>query len=59
MARYLFQVTYTLPDGTVAHEPHAIDAATQADAEAEVDAATQRYPAMVGATKAITLVLTA
>lgn len=57
MPRYLFQVAYTLPDGTVAYEPHAVDAATEAEAMAAVDAVTQRYPNAVGATKAITLVL--
>lgn len=58
MPRYLFQVEYTLSDGTVANEPHAVDAATAAEALAAVDAVTQRYPKTVGATKAITLVLT-
>ena len=58
MPRYLYRVTYTYADGSVAHEPVAVDAATAADAEADVDEATDRYPAMVGATKTLTLVTT-
>lgn len=58
MPRYLYRVTYTHSDETQSHEPVCVDADTEAAAEAEVDAATERYPAAVGATKALTLVST-
>lgn len=63
MARYLFRVQYIYSDDTIVkfpvYESICIEAATLAAAEAEVDAATDRYPQAVGATKTITLVLTA
>jgi hypothetical protein len=62
MPRYLFRVQYIYKDDSYVkfpvYESIAVDAATEADAEAEVDAATQRYPKLVGATKTLTLVLT-
>lgn len=47
---------YVYTDGTSAYEPVCVDAATQQAAEDDVDAATARYPAAVGATKTVTLV---
>ena len=58
MPRYLYRVEYIHTDGTSSYEPVCVDAASEADAEAEVDAATERYPAAVGATKTLTLVST-
>lgn len=63
MARYLFRVQYIYSDNTdvkfPVYESVCVEAATEAAALADVEAATQRYPAAVGATKEITLVLTA
>lgn len=58
MPRYLYRVTYTYTDGTSSYEPVCVDAATEDDAEAEVNTATERYPRTVGATKTLTLVST-
>ena len=58
MPRYLFRVEYVYADGTSAYEPVCVDAATEQAAADEVAAATARYPAAVGATKTVTLVLT-
>jgi hypothetical protein len=51
-------VQYVYTDGTSSYEPVCVDAATEALARADVDAATTRYPAAVGATKTLTLVTT-
>jgi hypothetical protein len=51
-------VQYTYTDDSVSYEPVCVDAATEADAEADVDAATDRYPVEVGASKTLTLVST-
>ncbi len=67
MPRYLYRVQYTYtagPDatnvdmalGSVTYEPMTVDAATEAEAEADVFAATARYPAAVGATRTVTRV---
>jgi len=60
--RYLYRVTYTLPDGTtpiagasVAYEPVCVRAETEALALTEVEGATARYMTAVGATRTITL----
>ncbi len=58
MPRYLFRVQYLYTDGTSAYEPVCVDADTEAEAEVDVSAATDRYPTLVGATKTITLVTT-
>ena len=65
MNRYLYRAQYSYPDGmtpitgvTVAYEPLCVRAATEALALAEVTAATLRYPAAVGITRTLTLVLT-
>lgn len=69
MPRYLYRVAYTYtsgPDaasvdgaiGSTAYEPIVVIAATEAEARAEVDGATERYPRAVGATKTVTLVST-
>jgi len=58
MFRYLFRVQYLFPDDTSTYEPVCVRAETEVAARAEVDAATDRYPSLVGATKAITLILT-
>lgn len=54
MNRYLFRVTYSHTDGHESSEKHVIRAETEAEATTEVDDATKRYPAAVGATKNIT-----
>jgi spore coat polysaccharide biosynthesis predicted glycosyltransferase SpsG len=63
--RYLYRVTYTLPDGSTpiagestVYEPVCVRAATEADALAEVTTATTRYLEASGATRTMTLVLT-
>jgi hypothetical protein len=63
--RYLYRVTYTLPDGAAAvpgastvYEPVCVRALTEADALAEVTTATSRYMTAAGATRTMTLVLT-
>lgn len=69
MPRYLYRVQYTIgagPDeagadgavGSVTYEPVAVDAATEASARTAVEAATDRYKAMVSATRTLTLVTT-
>lgn len=58
MPRYLYRVQYLYTDGTSSYEPIALDADTEADAEADVLAATERYPTAVGATRTVTLVST-
>lgn len=64
--RYLFRVTYTLPDGMAAvpgastvYEPVSVRAETEAAALTDVTTATTRYLTAVGATRTITLVGTA
>ena len=56
MPRYLYRVQYVYTDGTSAYEPVCVAAATQQEAEDEVNDATSRYPAALGATKTLTLV---
>lgn len=63
MQRYLFRVTYTLPDGMVpiagvstVYESVCVRADTEAAALAEVEMATARYMTAVSATRAIALV---
>lgn len=61
MNRYLYRATYTIAiedeDDSVSYEPICVRAVDEASALAEVDAATDRYPDAVGATKTLTLVL--
>jgi hypothetical protein len=52
----LYRVQYVYTDGTSAYEPVCVAAATQQEAEDEVNDATSRYPAALGATKTLTLV---
>lgn len=54
MNRYLFRVQYTLTD-QVTCERHCIRAETESAARAELEGATKRYPAAVGASKSVTL----
>jgi hypothetical protein len=60
--RYLYRATYTIAveddADSVSYEPVCVRALTEADALAEVDAATDRYPDAVGATKTLTLIST-
>jgi len=58
VSRYLFAVRYTHPDGSWVEEPVCVRAATELAARTEVEGATVRYAAAVGATKTITLRLT-
>jgi hypothetical protein len=58
MPRYLFRVRYDFADGTYTYEPVCVDAATETDAETEVDTATERFRAASNATKTLTLVST-
>lgn len=60
MNRYLYRVQYTLTSRVTGNshstdEKHCIRAETEAAALAEVDEATERYTAAVGASKSITL----
>jgi hypothetical protein len=66
MNRYLFRVTYTLPDGAAAvpgvstvYEPVSVRAVDEAAALADVTTNTTRYLEASGATRTITLVGTA
>jgi hypothetical protein len=61
--RYLFRVTYTLPDGAAAvpgtsttYEPVCVRALTEAEALADVTTNTTRYMQAAAATRTITLV---
>lgn len=54
--RFLFRVQYLYADGTHSYEPVCVEAATEQAARDDVEAATTRYPAAVGATKTLTLV---
>lgn len=58
MQRFLYRVAYTHRDGSIAYEPVCVQAADgdEAAAQAEVEAATTRYMAAVGATRTLTLV---
>ena len=58
MGLYIYRVAYTLTDDTVTYERQVVSADTEAEAEADVDEATERYPALVGATKTLTLLAT-
>ena len=55
--RYLFRVRYDYPDATVSYEPICIRAESEAAARTEADAATERYPSLLKATKVLTLTL--
>lgn len=58
MARYIYRAQYTYKDGTSSYERVVVEAASEAAAFANVDAATDRYPKLVGATKTLTLLQT-
>jgi hypothetical protein len=56
--RFLYRVTYTLSDESVTYEPVCVRAADDDvdSAQAEVEAATERFMTAVGATRTLTLV---
>ena len=58
MARYIYRAQYTYKDGSVSYERVVVEAASEAAALADVDAATDRYPKLIGATKTLVLLQT-
>lgn len=57
MNRYLYRVQYTHEDDSIAYEPVCVRAASEAEAQADVEAGTARYRDAVKATRTLTLVL--
>lgn len=58
MNRYLYRVRYDRTDQEPTYESVVVDAADAATAEAEVEAATDRFKNLVNATRTVTLLST-